>query len=258
MISVSFLAVSPSRLQAQTSGEAVYYFHNDHLGSPIKMTDSSGTVVWTWQYGPFREEPLTMEPNTINQNLRFPGQYYDAETGLSYNYFRYYQSGIGRYLTPDPALSISGLPDIPYLLPKSLNLPQVIGLYIYVINNPMRFMDLFGLRCRSGQCEDCPTGVWSTVGMGFGGGFFVENTGIFGTTNIRFIRCASKNIDCLALITCRAKQGVAISLGYGGGGGICRGMPCKEDLQKEVLGDVGDMFKRFIWPLNFAQQPRRL
>jgi hypothetical protein len=51
--------------------------HNDHLGTPQKLTDSNGTVVWAADYKPFGEA-------TITNNLRFPGQYYDAETGLNY------------------------------------------------------------------------------------------------------------------------------------------------------------------------------
>jgi uncharacterized protein RhaS with RHS repeats len=58
--------------------------HNDHLGTPQKMTDSSGTVVWAADYKPFGEVTITV--STITNNLRFPGQYYDAETGLNYNY----------------------------------------------------------------------------------------------------------------------------------------------------------------------------
>jgi len=157
---ISLLAFQPSRLQAQTNGEVIYYFHNDHLGTPIKLTDSSQTVVWSWQYGPLGEEPLTMEPNAISQNLRFPGQYYDAETGLHYNFHRYYSPKLGRYLTPDKINSLdpslhnyfdiflaNGLSTVS-LQGKFMSilryLPNNIGPYIYV-NNPINGFDPYGL-----------------------------------------------------------------------------------------------------------------
>ena len=54
--------------------------HNDHLATPQKMTDGSGAVVWSADYKPFGEVNITT--NTITNNLRFPGQCHDAETGL--------------------------------------------------------------------------------------------------------------------------------------------------------------------------------
>src|SRR3972149_6154976 len=74
--------------------------HNDHLATPQKMTDSSGTVVWSADYKPFGEATITV--STITNNLRFPGQYFDQETGLHYNYFRDYNPVIGRYIEADP------------------------------------------------------------------------------------------------------------------------------------------------------------
>ncbi len=65
---------------------------------------------------------------TVDNNLRFAGQYYDSETGLHYNYFRYYDPSIGRYLTPDPVGLDGGL-----------------NLYTYVADNPINFIDPSGL-----------------------------------------------------------------------------------------------------------------
>ncbi len=100
--------------------------HNDHLGTPQKMTDASGTVVWAADYKPFGEVNITT--STITNNLRLPGQYYDQETGLHYNYFRDYNPAIARYIEAD-RIGLSG----------------GINLYRYVGNNPIIYIDLLGL-----------------------------------------------------------------------------------------------------------------
>jgi len=62
--------------------------HTDHLGTPHKMTDANQAIVWSAYYKPFGTATITV--STITNNLRFPGQYYDAETELNYNFFRDY------------------------------------------------------------------------------------------------------------------------------------------------------------------------
>jgi len=92
--------------------------HNDHLGTPQKMTDASGVVKWSADYKPFGE--AINITGTITNNLRFPGQYYDVETGTHYNYFRDYNPVIGRYIEADPIGLMGG-----------------INLFRYVGNNPI-------------------------------------------------------------------------------------------------------------------------
>jgi RHS repeat-associated protein len=77
----------------------MYYVHADPLGAPRYITNSSKTVVWQWNSGPFGNGAPT---GSLTYNLRFPGQYYDAETGKNYNYFRDYDPTIGRYIESDP------------------------------------------------------------------------------------------------------------------------------------------------------------
>jgi RHS repeat-associated protein len=102
--------------------------HSDHLGTPQKMTDSSGTVVWAADYKPFGE--ATVNPSsTITNNLRFTGQYFDAETGLLYNMNRTYNKDLGRYIEADP-IGIQ----------RGRN-----HLYVYAENNPLRWTDPYGL-----------------------------------------------------------------------------------------------------------------
>ena len=67
---------------------SMYYYLNDRLGTPQIMTDDTGTMVWEASYTPFGE--ANVHPNSIiENNIRFPGQYYDQETGHHHNYHRY-------------------------------------------------------------------------------------------------------------------------------------------------------------------------
>ena len=110
----------------QSTPAALYYVHNDHLGTPQAMTDSSGTVVWRATYDPFGQATITT--STITNNLRLAGQYFDSETGLHYNWHRYYDPKIGRYLTSDPIGLAGGL-----------------NTYLYANANPLRYIDPDGL-----------------------------------------------------------------------------------------------------------------
>jgi len=78
----------------------LYFLHNDHLGTTKKVTDADQQVVWDASQTPFGELDITTE--AIRMPMRFPGQYADLETGMSYNYFRDYDPGLGRYLQSDP------------------------------------------------------------------------------------------------------------------------------------------------------------
>jgi RHS repeat-associated protein len=110
------------------AGSAVQYSY-DHLGTPRSITDDTNKVVWQWAYSAFGDNKpsgiLQATPNPADPslpkllkatspnlpvNLRFPGQYFDSESNLSYNYFRTYdarirggyQPGQGRYTQADP------------------------------------------------------------------------------------------------------------------------------------------------------------
>ena len=129
----------------------MYFYHHDHLNTPQKVTDESGTIVWEATYNSFGEANITTE--TISNNFRFPGQYYDQESELHYNYFRYYDPTTGRYLREDP-----------------IGLEGGINLYGYVKNNPINLIDVLGLFgddigpwwppwdppiAKSNKCVDC-------------------------------------------------------------------------------------------------------
>ncbi len=120
--------------------EALYYYHDDHLGTPQVLTDDQGQVVWKADYKPFGEAEVTV--GSVENNLRFPGQYYDQETGLHYNYHRYYHFNIGRYLRADPARSSAG----------NIAIDEVGHLYIYAYNNPIKYQDPSGLFVKITKC----------------------------------------------------------------------------------------------------------
>ena len=95
-----YVYLNGERLAAVDAEGAVFFYINDHLGTPQKVVDSSGTLVWDADYMPFGEVAVNVE--SVGNQFRFPGQYYDAETGLHYNYHRYYELRIGRYIRIDP------------------------------------------------------------------------------------------------------------------------------------------------------------
>ena len=120
------------------AAEQTAWLHVNHLGAPEAATDSSGQLIWQASYEPFgaaRIIKASAKANGENRgaenfslNLRLPGQYADAETGLFYNRHRYYDPARGEYLTPDPL----GTPDGP-------------NGYAYVRYNPLKYVDPEGL-----------------------------------------------------------------------------------------------------------------
>ncbi|MET1080940.1 MAG: RHS repeat-associated core domain-containing protein [Pseudomonas sp.] len=104
----------------------VSYFATSHLGTPEAAFEKSGEVTWRAKSGAFGDR-LVQEGN-VNNPLRFPGQYWDAETGLHYNYYRNYDSTLGRYMQTDPVGLAGGL-----------------NTYGYVKGNPSGYMDIYGL-----------------------------------------------------------------------------------------------------------------
>ena len=123
--------INPSILY---EGGNVYFYYHDHLNTPQAVTNESGTIVWDATYKSFGEVSINVE--TVSNNIRFPGQYYDVESGLNYNYHRYYDSGTGRYLREDP-IGIQG----------GMN-----HLYVYAMNSPANSIDPLGLKgCGPGE-----------------------------------------------------------------------------------------------------------
>lgn len=126
MIVRTLLAFAAIMTLSGLAQSETYYFHNDHLGTPQVLTDSTQQTVWEARYAPFGK--VAENINSVVQNIRFPGQYFDQETGLHYNYFRDYDATIGRYVESDPIGIVGG-----------------INTFGYAGANPLRFIDPFGL-----------------------------------------------------------------------------------------------------------------
>ncbi|PCI45261.1 MAG: hypothetical protein COB51_09080 [Moraxellaceae bacterium] len=86
--------------------EDLYFIHNDHLGTAQVITDKDQAVVWQGDYQPFGELEETIA--VVENPTRFPGQYFDQETGLHYNLKRDYDPVLGPYLQSDPLGLVDG------------------------------------------------------------------------------------------------------------------------------------------------------
>ncbi len=81
------------------------YVEADHLAAPRRVSSGGGKTRWTWHSAPYGDTEPDENPEGLGvftYNLRFPGQYHDAETGLAYNHHRDYESFTGRYVQSDP------------------------------------------------------------------------------------------------------------------------------------------------------------
>ncbi|MEG0281086.1 MAG: RHS repeat-associated core domain-containing protein [Morganella sp. (in: enterobacteria)] len=108
----------------------ISYYHVALNGLPEELTDSQGRIVWHGEYslwGKLKREQRPVPGFRGQQNLRFQGQYFDRETGLHYNTFRYYAPDTGRFTQQDPIGLAGGL-----------------NLYQYA-PNPVGWVDPWGL-----------------------------------------------------------------------------------------------------------------
>jgi len=122
---------------AVVNGSTFYFLHDDLLGTPQVASDGSQNIQWQAGYEPFGT--TTSISGTITQNLRFPGQYFDVESGWNHNGFRDYAPELGRYIEPDPLGRLGSGNDR----------------YVYVGNNPTDFIDPLGLCAAMNSKNHC-------------------------------------------------------------------------------------------------------
>ena len=117
----------------------LYYIHSDHLATPRKITRSiDNRVVWTWESEAFGASQPNQNPSGLGEfvfNLRFPGQYYDPETGLFYNLNRDYDPENGRYIESDPIGLAGGINTYAYVNGNPINRTDPLGLSDLIYNN---------------------------------------------------------------------------------------------------------------------------
>ncbi|MGW2558204.1 putative T7SS-secreted protein [Streptomyces sp. NPDC001514] len=110
----------------ETIDERFLAIVTDLIGTPTELVDESGALAWRsrttlWGTTTWARSSAAYTP------LRFPGQYFDPETGLHYNYFRHYDPETARYLTPDP-LGLSPAPNPSTYVPNPHRLTDPLGL----------------------------------------------------------------------------------------------------------------------------------
>ena len=110
------------------SKQEIHYFHYDQIGIPREMTDKDGNLVWFGDYygwGRLKEE--TKVTDSAYQPFRLQNQYCDRETGLHYNFFRYYEPDAGRFINQDP-IRLWGGDNFYWFAPNSSAWIDVLGL----------------------------------------------------------------------------------------------------------------------------------
>ena len=123
------VAVIDNTTNGSVTTSTVSYIIADGLNTPRRVMNATGTTIWSWPVlgNPFGEQQPTSSTGYV-LNLRYPGQYYDAETNTNYNLFRTYEPVTGRYLQSDPIGLAGGL-----------------STYAYVESNPLNYVDSLSL-----------------------------------------------------------------------------------------------------------------
>jgi RHS repeat-associated protein len=125
--------VAADAVKAVNTSEAsrIFFVHADHLNAPRVVTNSSNQIRWRWMSDPWGQLLPETNPQSLGAftlNLRLPGQVYDVESNLHYNYFRDYSPETGRYVQSDP-----------------IGLAGGINTYVYVNASPIDTVDPLGL-----------------------------------------------------------------------------------------------------------------
>ncbi|EPV6066275.1 RHS repeat-associated core domain-containing protein, partial [Escherichia coli] len=114
--------------------QKIWYYHTDLTGTVQEVTAADGTLVWAGYQAGFGENrgDISNSGAYFEQGLRLPGQYYDEETGLHYNLFRYYAPECGRFISQDP-ISIRGGLNLYRYAPNPLSWIDPLGLDLHHI-----------------------------------------------------------------------------------------------------------------------------
>ena len=202
------------------SGLETFYYLNDHLGTPQKVIDQTGNQVWEGRALAFGETQV-QAGNQIENNLRFPGQYFDLETKTHQNYFRTYDQLGGRYRESDP-----------------IGLEGGVNWFAYVGGSPVSWKD--------------PTGLSETLGGSVGVGIEANTSSAYsnGTHYVltdpghtyMYVKDAKGRTECVYSV------GPTIPIGGGNAKTFKKsGVPGRTNYP------IGEQSRIWEWPLNISQ-----
>lgn len=115
-------------LARKTNGNWYYYIYNAH-GDVVGLVDNSGTVVNSYEYTPWGE--IRSETETVDNPIKYAGEYYDDELEMIYLRARYYDPSIGRFTSHD-------------INEGEISNPLDMNRYVYCRNNPIKYVDPSG------------------------------------------------------------------------------------------------------------------
>ena len=249
--SFSLTAIATDALGVQTSSTPatitvgpkqtqLYFIQADHLGTPRLITDQNNATVWrnlpiTEAFG---NSPVEDDPNNTGNrfefNLRFPGQYADKETGTNYNFFRDYDSSIGRYLQSDPIGLEGGINTYGYVGgkpisqadPTGLIAPWVIGAGVGAVANAISggygafvgggSLGEISVAAVAGGATGAVTGTTAVLsGAGLVGAFAI-NAAVNMQTNVLAQIAVQSNNPWPTQINLGAVVGSGLASGFGG------------------------------------------
>ncbi len=162
-----------------TDNNGAHAVLNDKLAVPRIITDPAETTLWNGSYKVFGEmaanEDVDGDGTSFHCNLRFPGQYFDAESNLHYNSYRFYDPAIGRYTSVDP-------------LAVNIYSPEDLNSYTYAHSDPVGFIDPDG---RASVFQNFWTNYKAGMAGKLGGwrqaGLIVSSIGLLAGTMMVFV-----------------------------------------------------------------------
>ncbi|MCP4396038.1 MAG: RHS repeat-associated core domain-containing protein [bacterium] len=151
-------------LRNTESGSYLYvYDANGNVGQLVDAAD--GAIAAHYEYDPFGKLLAASGPEADKNPFRFSTKYFDAETGLYYYGYRYYDPALGRWIHRDPIReagfnllrkkNVAGKFLTSYFPKQSIENTLDKLLYAFVLNNPIGYVDLYGLRVDESGCYRC-------------------------------------------------------------------------------------------------------
>lgn len=220
----------PISLILHGTQESALYLETDHLNTPRAARNQNKTVVWRWESDAFGTTLPNEDPDGDSKkttiNLRFPGQYFDAESGLHYNLNRYYFPQLGRYISSDPIGLAGGVNTFGYVGGNPLSVVDPMGLW------SVTFGAYLGAGGQITFGNDGGNGYMTgRVGLGLGGGIsYTPDGGIPGpvpkdpSAGGVVLSCSAKGNFNAGPLTAYLEKGVARNYSnaesaiYGGAG----------------------------------------